>query len=511
MVLNSFFFGGSAPAIRVIWSTFTAHLDPIQPVTTRMKKAATKFLELRTKPLGYLGYLPSVLPEFEILEIRKHWKKSLNWTGTTDQEIYALHLYYHAFDMELLRAHLAANHIGRVDFLINALLRSAFHIADFIWCFLSYFFSRDEYVITYKHLKNFGSDNLVVTYTKGKSRDLIFEGFKSHDVVDLNIVKSSNNERELASFKLRFNDLFKVLRIKSKYPFIRTQIIKETIVAEELFPHALRLLKENHQTVSVCLREGLPPIYRQLVETAKSMNIPTVCIDPSGVLARVIDTNCDHLFVPFRGRKSQLVAQEHVLNDNPFFDWRSLAEGNQAPQSIAFVSDLGTLGYEKKRKTDEMILEAVSRNSELNCLVRPHPQVWNNPSEITYYEDLTKTYGTGVFLDLAPRFEDVLNNVSVVITGYSSVTIEDALLCGKPVIIASLEDPIVFSEYEEMGAGFVEVCTTLDEICNSISRFRQMSPMTLKRSWLKMLEHNGIQLDTPCDLEARIRAVTEVK
>lgn len=465
-------------------------------------------VKLRTKPFGFFRYLNNTLCDACIYLSRKQCllESQRNRRDSMDAVFQWLH-FYELFDADLLKRHYSMKFIGSVDFVFNTVLRMIYRMGDL----LVYVFriSRPTYFLFMRVSGNTNSDSVIVTYTKGKTREDLYSKSEKYRVIDLMV----SNEKSLKGYEITDKGIvsrrtrWQVIWIKLRYSFVRSMTIEEVLVAGGLFRKWFLGVMEENRVVGVLVREGATPINRMVTECARGLGVETATVFTNTFVAESSPVYTGRLIVnsPLSSGRNEFAEFRRVilLNDNPYLPWRSIAFNRPKARIFGILPDMGTFGYLKKCRMDLCMLESLAGIKGVHSIVRPHPQEMTAKEAVKYYRALVEKFDN-VEIDNSHSIEQFLEKVSVVITNSETSAVEQALLCMRPVILLREKDSPINDDTIQYANGMVCVCEDICDVSGAIKAFLDFNENSLKRHWVEFVEKLGFRVNEGMQMEEMI-------
>ena len=476
-----------------------------------LKKIIKPFV-LRAKPFGYLQYLKKTLSDSTIREIRHNSQlESQRLAKNKIQRIYQWLIFYKLFDHALLEEHQRHGFLGYIDYSINLFFRVfLFPVFDSV-CYILKGMKRSYYV----HHKVFGntkSKNCIIIYTKGKNRENLYRESRNYKIVDLVINNAPllGKINQIGHQQTCWSTIVKVLALKFQFPYVKATILETNLMVEILFSQVLIQLKKEMSQVNVLVREGATPINRTLIESAHKLEIKTTTVFTNSFFAPdfpiytngvVVPMSCSIIDPALHNIKSFAITS---LGDNPFIRWRNIAENRNRIRMVGIIPDTGFFGYEEKVLMDRCMLDGLGKNPSVPGLLRMHPMETKDRSAMRYYKKLI-SQAKNITLDDSPDIEDFLQKVSVVVTNSESSTVEQALTCGRPVVIVKGEDSSINDAISLCAEGLVSTCSKPEDVDVAVKHYMDKNYLEIRKMWehfiLKMgfSFHGGLSIDQMID------------
>jgi len=480
-------------------------------------KKIIKPVVLRAKPFGFLQYLKKTLSDSTISEIRhKSQLESQRRTKNKIQRIYQWLVFYKLLDSALLKYHLQQGLLGYFDYLVNLVMRVClFPLLDSVFYILKGI--NRSYYLHHEILGNTKSKKCIIIYTKGKNRENLYSESRKYKIVDLLI----NNKAFLGKVnaighqKTRCSTIVRVLASKFQFPYVKATILEANLMAEILFSQVLIKLKKEMSEVNVLVREGATPINRTLTESAHNIGIRTTTVFTNSFFSADFPIYTNGVVVPMTYSLDSALHKKRSfsvisLGDNPFIKWRNLADDRKKKSMVGIIPDSGFFGYEEKLLTDRCMFEALAEDHCSPCLLRVHPQEMGDITAMRYYRELTFR-AKNFTLDDSSDIQDFLKKVSVVVTNSESSTVEQALICGRPVIIVKGEGSNINKAISLYAEGLVSTCSKPEEVVAALKRYMEMDCLEIRKMWEYFIDkmgfvvREGLSIDEVIDCACRTR------
>ena len=487
-----------------------------------LKKIIKPFV-LRAKPFGYLQYLKKTLSDSTIRKIRHNSQlESQRCSKNKIQRIYQWLIFYKLFDRALLEEHQRHGFLGYIDYSINLFFRVfLFPVFDSVFYILKGM--KRSYYVHHKVFGNVKSKNCIIIYTKGKNRENLYSESRYYKIVDLVVSNTLilGRENQIGHQQTCWATIFKVIALKFQFPYVKATILETNLIAENLFLKVLIQLKSEMAQVNVLVREGATPINRTLTEVAHELEIKTTTLFTNSFFAPDFPIYTNRVVVPMscsikptqHNMKSFSITS---LGDNPFIKWRNLATGKNKKCMVGIIPETGFFGYEEKVLMDCCMFDGLGINSSVLGLLRVHPMERENRSAMRYYRKLI-SQTPNITLDDSVDIEDFLQKVSVVVTNSESSTVEQALTCGRPVVIVKGENSNINDAISLFASGLVSTCSRPEDVDLAVKHYMEMECLEIRKMWecfiLKMgfPVHGGLSIDEVIDCAVESECGKDVK
>ncbi len=460
-----------------------------------------EFIRLRTKPFGYLTYLDCTISDKEIRDRRiVQQDNSQKDIVNAYARIFQWPSFYWRFDRDLLKEHFRRGYMGIYVYGLSVVFRFIHSWVDLVHYIISW--PKNKYVISERIRGNVESEDVIVTYSKGKAREDIFSESNQYKVIDIYVDTKNNDGFECKdSFNVSFNFMWKVIKKKMQFPYISVSNIELILVSEKAFSNRLSLIKSTSNSVDVFVREGVTPINRVLVEAAHGQLLNTVTFFTNTFFCKKFPVYTKTILInkDLGIRCNSYVEKIAVLGGNPYIDWRKISKTNKSP-CLGVIPDTGFFGFKRKKLTDELMIKALLKFPEFPILLRPHPTCASSEKELSYYNGLIGGC-ENIHIDEANDIEGFLRRVTVVVTNSESGSVEQALLCKIPVIVVREEESLINDDISTYADEMIRICQTENEIEEAIEYFSNVTNNELNLMWNKFLYRVGYDDSSMLDID----------
>ena len=394
-----------------------------------------RYLKTYTKPLGFLEVKANTLSQKEMFDISSYVYEVLkNEPGDFWDEVFKRNRQMFLIDKMVLRSVKNKSIAWLLRYTVISILRALHWAGDVLKVLAK---TPKKYHISLNVTGDQGSKRKIIVWTNNTHRSKVFNLENHYLQYDLFVGCSEIDNYELmSSTELNFKVKLKCLKLKLRFPFIQSDVIFEAIASNILFTKAFDDLTCIGEEVGVFLREGVTPLSKMFLYTAGKLGLTRNVIYTLPVLTEnlLVPRECDNLVIISDSLPSDTygATQTIVLGDNPYLPWRDIASSVPAAPTIGLLLGDCHNRWIEQEATDRAILDALATSGCLLCLGRPHPQELTRPDRSAYYSTLLKEYP---FLKIEnAKLETFLTDISLLIVYTNSSTVQESMLCNRPVI-----------------------------------------------------------------------------
>ena len=456
-----------------------------------------QIIKQKCKPFGFIQFVKKPLNNEIIYNLRSNSLiQSQEKSAKSYDRIFQWPRFYQIFDQSILNKTFKSKGIRLGDYLLCQVLRYCFIITDFFHALSPR--KKIFYLIVHNKGK-IDSLKILVTYTKGKDRENIFaDKTAKYGVIDLHIVDTLPKENNITQkVKVTIGIKLKISLLKLQYWYVGYKVIEEIYCAKLLFNKFFQRISDESKELNIVVREGVTPINRTLIECGAKFCIPSTTVFTNSFFKKHFPIYTNQIV---ENLSNSLVFQESKIDriglaDNPYINWRDIAKKSPGKFNIGFIPDMGTFNYKEKEDNDLMVVNTLAAFSEQNVLVRPHPQEMSG-EPLKYYRNLFKNKLPNWILDSSKSIGDYIQNVDILITTSESSTVEQTLLCKRPVILVCGVDNMINVDIIKRAGGLIKVCHNVNEIESALMYFKELSEGSLQQLWNDFIHSIGFDDST---------------
>jgi hypothetical protein len=458
------------------------------------------------KPYGILykvssGINNELLQRIHNLTLKYNLFKSLD----SLDYIFNRQIWYHFTEFGTINYLKKRGDIKFYDVLIIKLIRLIISIIDFSKGVKMFLFS--TFYLSSEKIENNNENSLIITYTNNHLRQKHVNGNAKHNIIDLiikNNIKSSYKQID-GHIKISFPIFIDYIIIKYKYPYLKSYQIYEVLVGKILFEEFLKKNIHKYKFYTL-IQENTTPINKTLVSVSSNMSIKTTTYYTNSLLhdplSNGINIFTDNCIIPFKSpslkfnfpiKSGKLIS----LNGNPFIKWNQVLNQNlnNRTRKIGIIPDINDKYHVRKKLLADKIYETLSLIDDIEIYVRPHPQTLNSKTHKAHYKSLKNKY-RNLSISNDSDIDKFLSEISFIIIDTGSTVVEQALLCGVPVIIVEDNYEILNEHVRKYAGEYIKVCKTKNEIQLAVNELLNISKdeiAHLRKQFLKAFNINELK------------------
>jgi hypothetical protein len=398
-----------------------------------MVKGIFMFLKKQIKTLLVnLGFLQTIETHIsnnsfkkQILKSRKFIIKNVKTYGLSYESFFVWIIYYNKLNNNLLMEYLNKRNIRFSLFLLIKFSRSIFFIFDFIFFQFIILFLKIEYL----DIKKFENEKIFI-FTKGKSKENFYKYFEN-DFFDLYSIYK--NSKYKLTINTNFYEIYCLFKFKFNNQFISSLSLLNVYYFKKYFETFLSL---NKGGAKVLIREGMTPITKMIYEVGYANNID------SRIYLNTLIYNYNSFFplisVLLQHKCSDhynylIKADKKIINDNPNLNWRLNRNIKKKKTMVGIILGDFYNRYSLQNYIDSNLFDSLRELSNIEFIIRPHPQEFSDRPRINYYHNLSSKLNK-VEIDSSSNINYFINNSSIVISTCTSTLVEECSHSGITIL-----------------------------------------------------------------------------